>query len=99
MLVSLSPPTALQPSKAAPYSLLLQPVQTGTHLEQGTDAELGDTAQETKPLQEEKEESRGEEQDVHLHGHSQAEQEAALPLRTPHGAPAAPEPSAASCWG
>lgn len=90
MLVLLSPPMAPQPGKAAHYSLLLQLVQTGTHLEQGTDAELGDTAQETKPLQEEKEESRGEEQDVHLHGHSQAEQEAALPLRTPHGSPGSP---------
>lgn len=90
MLVPLSPPTALQPGKAAHCSLLLQPVQTGTHLEKGTDAELGDTAQETKALQEEEEESRGEEQDVHLHRHSQAEQEAALPLRTPHGSPGSP---------
>lgn len=67
MLLPLSLPMALQPGKAAHCSLLLQPVRTGTHLEQGTDAELGDTAQETKPLKEEEEESRGEEQDVHLH--------------------------------
>ena len=69
-------------------------MRAGTHLEQGTDAELGDTAQETKPLEEEEEKSRREEQDVHLHGHGQAEQEAALPLRPPTRVPRQPPP-----WG
>lgn len=58
-------------------------MRAATHLEQGTDAELGDTAQKPKPLEEEEEKPRCEEQDVHLHGHSQAERKAMLPLRVP----------------
>lgn len=64
--------------------------RAGTHLEQCTDAELGDTAPETKLLEEEEEKSWCEEQDVHLHGYSQAEWEAALLLWPPPWVPRQP---------